>query len=158
MMDATLNRDRGSVVLGALTSHLKRGPAMGETLERAVAARAELQANLDAHLLLKRRNEAALIALGQVERAASPLHALYALAHAFAPPIFGCEHASLWLIRQSKSRVADVVASRGRSGRSSSTGQWAAKTPEAPLRRQPTAHPRRIWCCPSTRPPLWARR
>ena len=105
---------RGSVVLGALTSHLKRGPAMGETLERAVAARAELQANLDAHLLLKRRNEAALIALGQVERAASPLHALYALAHAFAPPIFGCEHASLWLIRQSKSRVADVVASRGR--------------------------------------------
>ena len=99
---------RGSVVLSMLDGTAGSKPSMGVTQERAVAARAQLQANLDSHLLHRRRTDAAIHALGESSRASVPLHAYFALVHAFAPPIYHCEHASLWLLRRPRVSVAAV--------------------------------------------------
>ena len=67
----------------------------------------ELQARVDQHLKEKRQRDAALETIDEAMAGGGSLDELFALVMALAPPLFGCERASLWVVRPLSSDDGD---------------------------------------------------
>lgn len=81
----------------AIAERRKDGGARGE-LEASLLADG-LKARVESHVREKRSREAAMAAIEQAMAQGAPAETLFPLVTALAPPLFGCERATLWLVR-----------------------------------------------------------
>lgn len=82
----------------------QRQAAKNAERQRDRSALAEdLQLRLEQNVQQRRSRESGLAALEEAMRKGTPLEALFALVIALAPALFGCERATLWLVRPTRS-------------------------------------------------------
>ena len=89
---------------------VKEQAASAKIFEQGSSAiAAQLQSRVDEHLNQQRSRDAALSALEEAIEEGATFAAIFPLVMAIAPPFFGCERATLWLVR-------DAVVSEGGGG------------------------------------------